>query len=300
MKPSAFAYHAPRTLDEALALAASLGNAKLLAGGQTLMPMMNFRFVQPDHLIDLNTVGELQGIERVEGAAGTPGFLRIGAMTRQRDIERSALVQRTAPLIPEAYALVSHPQIRNRGTLGGSLCHLDPASEQACFLSAQGATLVVRGPAGMRRVPMAEWVLGYMTPNLEEGEVLTTIECDLWPAGHGWAFEEYARRQGDYAIVGAAVLALPDARGCIARLAVALCGIAPGPVRLAEAEAAAVGQPPGEDLARALEAAAASEDAMFDGHVTADYRRHLARVLTGRAVRTALSRMRTLPQGATA
>src|SRR5438128_86695 len=130
MKPCAFTYHAPATLDQALAIAATLENAKFLAGGQTLMPMMNFRFVQPDHLIDLNTVSELQGIELM------PGRLRIGAMTRQRDIERSDLVRVHAPLIPEAYALVSHPQIRNRGTLGGSLCHLDPASEQPCFLAA--------------------------------------------------------------------------------------------------------------------------------------------------------------------
>lgn len=287
MKPSAFAYHAPATLDQALQLAATLDNAKLLAGGQTLMPMMNFRFVQPDHVIDLNTVPELQGIDVL------PGKLRIGAMTRQRDIERSELVQRLAPLIPEAYALVSHPQIRNRGTLGGSLCHLDPASEQPCFLAAQGATMVVRGPRGERRVPIADWALGYMTPNLEADEVLASIECEVWPQGHGWSFIEYARRQGDYAIVGVAVLAACDAQRRITRLAVALCGIAAGPVRLADVEAAAVGREAGDALVLDIEAAARALDTMTDAHVTAAYRQHLAGVLAGRAVRAAFARMKT-------
>jgi carbon-monoxide dehydrogenase medium subunit len=289
MKPSAFAYHAPTTLDQALLLASTLDNAKLLAGGQTLMPMMNFRFVQPDNLIDLNTVPELQGIDLL------PGKLRIGAMTRQRDIERSELVRRIAPLIPEAYSLVSHPQIRNRGTLGGSLCHLDPASEQPCFLAAQGATLVVRGPRGERRVPIAEWSLGYMTPNLEHDEVLTGIECDVWPPGHGWSFTEYARRAGDYAIVGVAALAECDAQRRIKRLAVALCGIAAGPVRLLDAEMEATGKPADEAAILTLQAAARSIDTMSDAHVSADYRKHLASVLTGRALRVTFARMKATP-----
>jgi carbon-monoxide dehydrogenase medium subunit len=286
MKPSAFAYHAPTTLDEALDLAATLDNAKLLAGGQTLMPMMNFRFVQPDHVIDLNTVTELQGIDLL------PGKLRIGAMTRQRDIERSELVQRLAPLIPQAYALVSHPQIRNRGTLGGSLCHLDPASEQPCFLAAQGATLIVCGLRGERRVPMSDWTLGYMTPNLEADEVLTRVECDVWAPDHGWSFTEYARRQGDYAIVGVAVLAACDAQRRITRLAVALCGIAAGPVRLVDVEASAVGRMADDALVACIEAAALGQDAMSDAHVSSDYRQHLAGVLSARAARAAFARMR--------
>ncbi|CAN5521037.1 xanthine dehydrogenase family protein subunit M [soil metagenome] len=289
MKPSAFAYHAPTTLDQALQLAATLDNAKLLAGGQTLMPMMNFRFVQPDHVIDLNTVPELQGIDLL------PGKLRIGSMTRQRDIERSELVQRVAPLIPEAYSLVSHPQIRNRGTLGGSLCHLDPASEQPCFLAAQGATLVVRGPRGERRVPIADWPQGYMTPNLEPDEVLSGIECDIWPQGHGWSFTEYSRRSGDYAIVGVAVLVACDVQRRITRLAVALCGIAAGPVRLLDAEAATVGRPADDAVIETLQSAARSLDTMSDAHVSADYRKHLAGVLTGRALRGAFARMKAMP-----
>jgi carbon-monoxide dehydrogenase medium subunit len=286
MKPAPFEYHAPATVDEVLQLAASLDNMKLLAGGQTLMPMVNFRFVQPDHMVDLNTVRELQGLQLRDGR------LHIGAMTRQRDIERSELVRSAAPLIPEAYALVSHPQIRNRGTLGGSLCHLDPASEQPCFLAAQGATLVVRSRRGERRVDIADWPLAYMTPNLEPDELLVRIECDVWPRGHGWSFTEYSRRQGDFAIVGVAALAHADAQGRVERLAVALCGVAAGPVRLAEAEQWARGREPGEDLLRKVEDAARAVPAMGDAHVTASYRQHLAGVLSRRALQTALGRMR--------
>ncbi len=285
MKPCNFEYHAPRTVAEAIHLAASLENAKLLAGGQTLMPMMNFRFAQPDHVIDLNTVEELQGLQ----VAGST--LQIGSMTRQRDIQQSGEARRLAPLIPEAYSFVSHPQIRNRGTLGGSLCHLDPASEQPCFLAAQGARLQIQGPRGARTVGIDDWALGYMTPNLEADEVLTRIDCDLWDEGHGWAFTEYARRQGDYAIVGVAALATCDARQRVSRIAVALCGVAAGPIRLREFEAAMVGQAVDEAVAEQAAMAASAVDALADAHVSSDYRKHLAGVLAGRAVRTAFSRM---------
>lgn len=285
MKPSDFQYHAPRTVKEAIHLASTLENAKLLAGGQTLLPMMNFRFAQPEHVIDLNTVVELHGIH-VTGAS-----LQIGAMARQRDIQRSPLARASAPLLPEAYSFVSHPQIRNRGTLGGSLCHLDPASEQPCFLAAQGANLQVQGPKGTRTVSIDEWTLGYMTPNLESDEVLTRIDCDLWPRGHGWSFTEFARRQGDYAIVGVAALATCDARRRVSRVAVALCGVAAGPVRLHDLETAAVGQAADEALVEQAASVASAVEAMADAHVSSDYRQHLAGVLAARALRTAFSRM---------
>lgn len=285
MKPVAFEYHRPRTLDEALHLAAELDDAKLLAGGQSLMPMMNFRFVVPDHVIDLNSVPELTGI-RESGSR-----LVIGAMTRQRDIERSALVQEKAPLIPEAYQQVSHRQIRNRGTLGGSLCHLDPASEQPCFLAAQGADMVVRSLRGERRVAMADWTEGYMTPSLEQDEVLSAIEIDVWPSGHGYSFTEYSRRQGDYAIVGVAVLATCDAQRRFRKLAIALCGVAAGPVRLHDLERSLEGQLADEAAVLAAAQAAGAVDAMSDAHVTSDYRCHLAGVLTRRALDSAMRRM---------
>lgn len=286
MKPVDFDYHRPQTLDEALSFLAEFEDAKLLAGGQSLMPMMNFRFVVPEHLIDLNCVGELSGIKE----AGSR--LTIGAMTRQRDIELSPIVQRRTPLIPEAYGLVSHRQIRNRGTLGGSLCHLDPASEQPCFLAAQGARLHVRSLRGERSIDMADWTQGYMTPALEADEILRAIDVDVWPAGHGWSFTEYARRQGDYAIVGVAVLATCDSQRRFKKVAIALCGIAPGPVRLDGLEQVLVGQAADEGALRAAESAARDLEPMADAHVSSDYRTHLAGTLTRRALKAAMQRMK--------
>lgn len=285
MKPTPFDYHAPSSVDEALQLAATLENAKLLAGGQTLMPMMNFRFLMPSHVIDLNAVGELAGISTSGGDT-----ISIGAMTRQRDIERSELVQRKAPLLPEAYALVSHRQIRNRGTLGGSLCHLDPSSEQPCFLAAQGARLIVRSLRGERAVSVHDWALNYLTPALEADELLVRIDVDTWPDGHGWSFTEYARRQGDYAIVGVAALVTCDADRRIKRVALALCGVAAGPVRLFDAERSLIGLPMDNQALDLAGDAAREIDALSDAHVSSDYRRHLAGVLVRRAISTAFSR----------
>jgi carbon-monoxide dehydrogenase medium subunit len=211
MKPAPFKYHSPSTLNEALELVATLENAKLLAGGQSLMPMMNFRFVMPDHIIDLNRIGELAAIEQ----RGNQLF--FGAMTRQHALETSPVVQKLAPLIVEAYSHVSHRQVRNRGTYGGSLCHLDPSSEQPCFTSAMDGVIEVASRNGTRQVPMAEWTSMYMTPALAEDEMMT------------------------------------------------------GAMRIA----------------------ASIEDVMADAHNTADYRRHLAKTLTGRALRAAFQRARS-------
>ena len=169
MKPCEFEYHAPASLDEAVALAASLPDAKLLAGGQSLMPMLNFRYLMISHLIDLNGVAALSGIEERDGR------LHIGSMTRQRDIELSPLVTRRAPLLREAYGLVSHKQIRNRGTYGGSLCQLDPSSEQPCFTAVLDGVLSIArqegGGVALRELPMAEWPQTYMTPALRDQAV---------------------------------------------------------------------------------------------------------------------------------
>jgi carbon-monoxide dehydrogenase medium subunit len=296
MKPSEFDYHAPATLDEAAALLATLPDAKILAGGQSLMPMMNFRFLMPGQLVDLNGVKELFGIS-LEGQR-----LRIGAMTRQRDIEQSPLVVRHAPLIPEAYQLVSHKQIRNRGTYGGALCQLDPSSEQPCFTAVLDGVLTIarheNGRTALRELPMSEWAAMYMTPALEEGEMLASVSLDVWPEGHGYAFTEYSRRHGDYAIVGVAALCTTDAAGKIDRISVAVCGVGPGPVRLAATEAALLGRPMDEDALRVAAAEARELDVMSDAHVTADYRQHLAGVLTERALRTAFARVRPARQGA--
>jgi aerobic carbon-monoxide dehydrogenase medium subunit len=294
MKPSEFEYHAPTSLEEAVALLARLPDAKVLAGGQSLMPMMNFRYLMTSHLIDLNGIPALSGIEVRDGR------LRIGSMTRQRDIELAAPVIRHAPIIREAYGLVSHKQIRNRGTYGGSLCQLDPSSEQPCFTSVLDGVLSIAGLDGdrvrMRELPMADWAVTYMTPALQEGELLAGVSLEIWPPGHGYAFEEFARRHGDYAIVGVAALCTADAAGRLDRVALAVCGVAAGPVRLRAAESALRGLAADEDAGRLAGDAARQIEVMSDAHVGTDYRQHLAGILTERALRTAFSRLNRRPE----
>lgn len=291
MKPSEFQYHAPTTVDEAAQLLGTLEDARVLAGGQSLMPMMNFRYLMTSHLIDLNGVEALTRIEERNGR------LHIGAMTRQRDIELSPLVMKRAPLIREAYQLVSHKQIRNRGTLGGSLCQLDPSSEQPCFTAALDGVLTIAryedGAVATRELPMSDWALMYMTPALEEGDLLAGISLDIWPEGHGYAFEEFARRHGDYAIVGVAALCTVDAQKRLDRVSLTICGVAPGPVRMHEVETALRGRPMDEDALRIASDAARALDVMTDAHVSTDYRQHLAGVLTERALKSAFSRVAT-------
>jgi carbon-monoxide dehydrogenase medium subunit len=288
MKPSEFQYHAPTTVDEAAQLLGTLEDARVLAGGQSLMPMMNFRYLMTSHLIDLNGVEALTRIEERDGR------LHIGAMARQRDIELSPLVMKRAPLIREAYQLVSHKQIRNRGTLGGSLCQLDPSSEQPCFTAALDGVLTIAryedGAVTTRELPMSDWALMYMTPALEEGDLLAGISLEIWPEGHGYAFEEFARRHGDYAIVGAAALCTADPQGRLDRVSLTICGVAPGPVRMHEVETALRGRPMDESALRIASDAARALDVMTDAHVSTDYRQHLAGVLTERALKTAFSR----------
>ncbi|WP_438396260.1 FAD binding domain-containing protein [Caballeronia sp. DA-9] len=289
MKPSEFQYHAPTTVDEAAQLLGTLEDARVLAGGQSLMPMMNFRYLMTSHLIDLNGVEALTRIEERDGR------LHIGAMARQRDIELSPLVMNRAPLIREAYQLVSHKQIRNRGTLGGSLCQLDPSSEQPCFTAALDGVLTIAryedGAVTARELPMSDWAMMYMTPALEEGELLSGISLEIWPEGHGYAFEEFARRHGDYAIVGVAALCTADPRGNLTRVSLTICGVAPGPVRMHEVETALLGQPMDESALRIASDAARALDVMTDAHVSTDYRQHLAGILTERALKTAFSRV---------
>jgi aerobic carbon-monoxide dehydrogenase medium subunit len=289
MKPTEFQYHAPTTVDEAAQLLGTLEDARVLAGGQSLMPMMNFRYLMTSHLIDLNGVEALTRIEERNGR------LHIGAMARQRDIELSPLVMKRAPLIREAYQLVSHKQIRNRGTLGGSLCQLDPSSEQPCFTAALDGVLTVAryedGAVTTRELPMSDWALMYMTPALEEGDLLAGISLEIWPEGHGFAFEEFARRHGDYAIVGVAALCTADPQGRLDRVSLTICGVAPGPVRMHEVETALRGRPMDESALRIASDAARALDVMTDAHVSTDYRQHLAGILTERALKTAFSRV---------
>jgi len=280
MKPPLFSYHDPRTIGDAVELLGRLDNVKLLAGGQSLMPMLNMRFVLPDHVIDLNRVEGLSFIRDVDGA------LEIGGMTRQRDLEFSDVVGRRCPLMAEAIALVGHRQTRNRGTLGGSLCHLDPSAELVSVAAALDATVIVAGPNGQREIAFAAFPVAYMTPAIEPDELLTAVRFPVWPKGHGYAFVEFARRHGDFAIVSAAALLQIDG-GRIARASLTVGGVAVAPVRVSDVEKAITGQAPTSELfAKACESCR-SIDAMADIHASADYRQHLAAVLSRRALEKA-------------
>jgi carbon-monoxide dehydrogenase medium subunit len=280
MKPPPFQYHDPKTVAEAVRLLGTLDNAKLLAGGQSLMPMLNMRFVLPDHVIDLNRV---EGMSYIKEAAGT---LEIGAMTRQRDIEFSELVKAKCPLMHEAIMHIGHRQTRNRGTIGGSLCHLDPAAELVSVAAAHDATVLVSGPNGPREIAFRDFPAGYLTPAIELNEIVTAVRVPLWPVGHKFAFIEFSRRHGDFAIVSAAALLMME-RGKISRASLTLGGIAVAPVRATEVENAITGQVPSSELfAKTCENLRMIE-AMADIHASADYRQHLAVVLSRRALEKA-------------
>ena len=278
MKPPPFAYHAPDSLSEAVALLGRLENARVLAGGQSLMPMLNMRFVIPDNVVDLNGVPDLDYI-RVVGDS-----LEIGAMTRQRDIEFSEVVERHCPLLREAILNVGHRQTRNRGTIGGSLCHLDPAAELVSVAAALGATLVVTGTGGVRELAFEEFALGFMTVSLEPDEVLTAIRLPLWPAGHGHCFLEFARRHGDFAVVSVAAMMALDTAGRVSRVSLTLGGVGPVPVRIDAVERSLLGEAPSAALLADAAGSCRDVEAMEDVHASAAYRQQLAAVLSRRAL----------------
>jgi carbon-monoxide dehydrogenase medium subunit len=278
MKPAPFDYHTPHSLEEATGLLASLENAKVLAGGQSLVAMMNFRYVIVDHLVDLGGVAALSGISVANGV------MRIGAMTRQRDLEFSAEVKQYCPIMHEALLHVGHRQTRNRGTIGGSLAHSDPAAELPAICLLYDAEIEIAGRRGTGRVSMRDFGLGFMTTALQPDEILTAVELKLWPAGHGYGFQEFARRHGDFALAGAAALIEVAADQTVRRAAVALFGVATSPVRLDAAEARLTGKRLDMAAITAAAAQAGAVEPIEDIHAGADYRRHLARVLTRRAL----------------
>jgi carbon-monoxide dehydrogenase medium subunit len=278
MKPPPFSYHDPRTTDDTVGLLASLENAKLLAGGQSLMPMLNMRYVLPDHVIDLNRVEGLSYIRENNGA------VEIGAMTRQRDIEFSDLIRARHPLMHEAIRQVGHRQTRNRGTLGGSLCHLDPSAELVTCAAALDAKVAVAGKNGPRSIDFAAFPVAYMTPAIELDELVTGATFPYWPAGHGYAFVEFSRRHGDFAIVSTAVLIEEDRNGKVTRASVTLGGMGPAPVRASEVERALVGEAIEEKRLREICETLRQVEAVDDIHAPASYRQQLATVLPRRAL----------------
>ncbi|MSQ70073.1 MAG: xanthine dehydrogenase family protein subunit M [Betaproteobacteria bacterium] len=286
MKPAPFDYHCPQSLAEALHLLATLHNARPLAGGQSLMPMMNLRLATPSHLVDLGRIAELAGIE--ETAIG----IRIGAMTTQRTLERSALIRAHCPLLAEALQHVGHQQTRNRGTLGGSLCHLDPAAELPIVAAALGASLSLSSSAGSRTLSFADFPAGYLTSVLDAGELLTHVELPRMQENSGWCFEEFSRRPADFAIVAVAAQVRLGPLEEVTEVRIAIGGLAYAPLRIEAAEQALVGQTWSAERVERAASLAGALPAEGDDDNTPAYRQHLAGVLTRRALRKAFNRCR--------
>lgn len=287
MKPAAFDYHRPDDTDEALRMLAEHGyDAKLLAGGQSLVPAMNFRLAQPAVLIDLNRIRPLDYVAQVNGG------LRIGAMTRQSTMERHPLVAAHAPLLAETLPFVAHAQIRNRGTVGGSIAHADPAGELGAVMLALNATLHLRGPNGSRTVAAADFFTGLFGTALEADEMLTEVEIPSAAPRTGWAFDEISRRHGDYALAGLAAAVEVDADGRCTAARIALLGVGDAPLLAREAAAALVGQMPSDDVIRAAADAASQRDVDPPGdiHASPAYRRALTDVLVRRVLPRAFAR----------
>lgn len=287
MKPAAFDYFAPKSIPEALALLAEHGyDAKPLAGGQSLVPTMNFRLAQPAVLVDLNGIDELFFIR--ENGDG----LRIGAMTRQRAVERSPLVKERAPLLHETMPHIAHPQIRNRGTFGGSLAHADPAAELPVLAVTLDARLRVQSSRGERWIAAQDFYVGLFATDLQPDELLVEVALPALPARTGWAFDEVSRRHGDYAMAGAAATVTLATDGSIAAARLVYLSVGDFPAEAFQAEAALMGAQPTPDALRAAAEIAARQDIdpIGDIHASADYRRHLAKVLAARVLAKAVER----------
>lgn len=289
MKPPPFRFFSPSTLPEALALLREHGeDAKLLAGGQSLIPAMNFRLARPSVLIDINRVAELSFLTESADLE-----LRIGAAVRQARLERDPLTARRAPLLCEALTYVAHPQIRNRGTIGGSLAHADPAAELPAVTLLLRGRLRAASSAGQRWIDARDFYLGLFTTALAPDEILAEIALPPLPPRSGCAVLEIARRRGDYAVVGAAARVQLDERGLCQSAGLVLFGVADRPVEIPAVEGVMRGQRPDAQALRAasVEASRAGElDPPSDAHATPAYRRHLAQILTQRVLAQAATR----------
>jgi CO/xanthine dehydrogenase FAD-binding subunit len=288
MKPAPFKYIAASSLDQALALKAEYGDeARFLAGGQSLIPAMNFRLARPEVLIDINPLSELAGIDRSDGET-----IRVGAVTRYRALERDAGFLNACPLFADALPHIAHPQIRNRGTIGGNLSHADPASELPAVATAMRARMKIRSSQGERELSASEFFVDLLTTCLEPEEMLVEIAFPASPPRSGSCFMEVARRRGDFALAGVAAIVSLDEDGQFTDVRLALCGVGETPVDASEAASSLIGQ---RCTDKALEAVAAEVQATISPsgnvHASADYQRHIAGVLTRRALASAHERV---------
>jgi aerobic carbon-monoxide dehydrogenase medium subunit len=289
MKPAQFEYFAPTPIDEAVALLGEHGDdVKVLAGGQSLVPLMNMRLARPAVLVDLNRIPGLDHIE------DDPNGLRIGAMTRQRSAENSDLVRQRAPLLHEAIGYIGHAAIRSRGTVGGSVAHADPAAELPAVVTALDAQLVVQGPAGTRVVSAADFFVTYLTTSLAGDEILTEVRLPPWPVGAGWCFKEISRRHGDFAIVGVACVLQADRDGVCTDARLVLTGVGGTPYVSTVGQQVLLGAKLSDELFVRVEEAIANDDALepdSDIHASAIYRKEVGGVMAKRALRIAHRRL---------
>jgi carbon-monoxide dehydrogenase medium subunit len=287
VKPSKFQYHAPTTVDEVVGLLADHADeAKVLAGGQSLVPMMSLRLAAFGHLVDLNRVAGLDMIERIDG------HVKIGAIVRQGTAEHDATVASDLPMVAKALPHIGHFQIRNRGTVGGSIAHADPASELPATALALDATIETAGPGGTREIAAADFFEGTWQTALAEDEILAAVRFPVWGAGSGFGVAEIARRHGDFAICGAvAGVQLEGDR--VTKAAIALFGVAPTPVRASAAEQDLIAAGANADLAAIGHQAAAGLTPSGDLHASGDYRKQVAAVVARRALTDAIKEARS-------
>ena len=288
MKPAPFEYHAPESLGDVTALLSEYGDeGKVLAGGQSLVPMLALRLTRFEHIIDLNRVDELRGVSRSNGT------LTVKAMTTQRSVEQDAAAGEAVPLLAQAIPLIGHFQIRNRGTVGGSIAHADPASELPAVALALDAELEVTGRDGTRVVPAADFFVGTWTTTVGEDEILSAVRFPVWPGRTGFAVEEVARRSGDFALTGVvAAVELNDA-GKVERAGISFLGMAPTPVRARAAEEELIGNAPtAPELDEIGRLAVGDTDPTADVHASAEYRKHVGAHLVVRALDRAMGAAR--------
>lgn len=288
MKPAPFDYLAPDSLDAALATMREHGyDAKLLAGGQSLIPLLNFRLASPRVLVDLN---RLSGLDFVRPSSN--GGLVIGAMTRQSRLGIDPLVAEKAPLLHEAIPFIAHPQIRNRGTLGGTLAHADPSGELPTVALALQARLRLRSDSSDRWVEARDFFVGLLTTALEPEEILVEVEIPPPPPRCGWSFHEISRRHGDYALAGLAAQVVLDGDGICTAARLVYLSAGDGPVEAVRAVEQLIGTSPDDQSLQQVARQAAAEEIQPAGdiHASADFKRHLCRVLTHRALTTAFER----------
>lgn len=287
MKPSLFGYHAPRTLAEAVAILANDADAAVLAGGQSLLPAMNFRVAAPSTLVDI------QHVEGLKGIAIKDGVIAVRAMTRHREFELDADVRQANPLVADVMQHVAHVPIRNRGTVVGSLCHADPSAEMPVLLVLLGGSVVAQGPQGTREIAAEDFFQTFMTTARRADEIIVEARFPLLPPGAGWAFDEVTRRHGDFALVGVGCIVTLDTQGKVKTIQLAACGIADRPVRLKQAEALLTGSSLATTvLDTAANASLSAVTAADDMHASASYRRRALKTLIARVVAKAAARAR--------